>query len=132
MRRAQKSTPTKKKSGSRNADVPIRSFKTQKDFAGWLEKNHTRSQGILLRVAKKNSGVKSVTYPEALETALCFGWIDGTEKGIDKDTFAGRFTPRRAKSNWSESNRIRVARLLSDGKMTEAGLAVLPVDLRPA
>src|SRR5438105_661855 len=101
------------------------------EWREWLAQHHQDKKEIWLIYYKKTSGKTGITYEEAVQQALCFGWIDGTEKGIDKDTFAGRFTPRRAKSNWSESNRIRVARLLSDGKMTEAGLAVLPADLRP-
>ena len=118
-----KSTPTKKKSGSRNADVPIRSFKTRKDFAGWLEKNHTRSQGILLRIAKKNSGVKSVTYPEALETALCFGWIDAIKLPENDKTWLQRFLPRRPKSIWSKINRDKAIALIESGRMRPPGHA---------
>ena len=98
----------------------------------WLAQHHGEKKEIWLIYYKKTSGKTGITYEESVEEALCFGWIDGAIKGIDGDTYAGRFTPRRAKSPWSESNRVRVARLLRDGKMTEAGLAVLPADLRPA
>ncbi len=96
----------------------------------WLTLHHAEKKEIWLVYYKKTSGKTGITYEESVEQALCFGWIDGAIKGIDNDTFAGRFTPRRAKSQWSESNRERVARLISNGSMTEAGLAVLPGDLQ--
>jgi uncharacterized protein YdeI (YjbR/CyaY-like superfamily) len=102
------------------------------EWRAWLAQHHQDKKEIWLIYYKKISGRTGISYEESVEEALCFGWIDGTNKGIDKDTYAGRFTPRRAKSPWSESNRERVARLLRDGKMTEAGVAVLPLDLRPA
>src|SRR5207245_10631422 len=87
---------------------------------------------IWLIYFKKTSGKTGISYEESVEEALCFGWIDGTNKGIDQETYAGRFTPRRLKSHWSDSNRERVARLLREGRMTEAGLAALPAELRQA
>ena len=103
---------------------------TAAEWREWLAQNHATKKEIWLIYYKKTSGKTGITYEESVEQALCFGWIDGAIKGIDGDTYAGRFTPRRAKSPWSESNRARVARLISDGKMMEAGLAVLPEDLR--
>lgn len=100
------------------------------EWREWLTQYHATKKEIWLIYYKKTSGKTGITYEESVEQALCFGWIDGAIKGIDKDTYAGRFTPRRAKSPWSESNRQRVARLLRDGSMTEAGLAVLPEELR--
>jgi uncharacterized protein YdeI (YjbR/CyaY-like superfamily) len=100
------------------------------EWREWLALHHAEKKEIWLVYYKKTSGKTGITYEESVEQALCFGWIDGAIKGIDKDTYAGRFTPRRAKSPWSESNRVRVARLVRDGGMTEAGLAVLPDDLR--
>ncbi len=102
------------------------------EWRRWLAQHHEEKKEIWLIYYKKTSRKTGITYEESVEEALCFGWIDGAIKGIDGDTYAGRFTPRRAKSPWSESNRVRVARLLRDGKMTEAGLVVLPADLRPA
>lgn len=99
------------------------------EWREWLALHHAEKKEIWLIYFKKTSGKTGVTYEESVEQALCFGWIDGAFKGIDNDTYAGRFTPRRAKSPWSESNRLRVARLLRDGMMTEAGLAVVPGDL---
>jgi uncharacterized protein YdeI (YjbR/CyaY-like superfamily) len=120
---AAKPTPKKKKSAAKKRDVPIRAFKTQKDFADWLEKNHTRSEGILLRIAKKNSGVKSVSYPEALETALCFGWIDAIKLPENEKTWLQRFLPRRPKSIWSKINREKAIALIESGRMCSPGLA---------
>jgi uncharacterized protein YdeI (YjbR/CyaY-like superfamily) len=100
------------------------------EWREWLVLHHAEKKEIWLIYYKKTSGKTGITYEESVEQALCFGWIDGAIKGIDNDTYAGRFTPRRAKSPWSESNRARVARLLRDGEMTEAGLAVVPGDLR--
>ena len=112
----------------------IDSFKEHyaKDRAAWrkwLEKNHAKEDGVWLIYYKKSSGKAAISYEESVEEALCFGWIDGTNKGIDEETYAGRFTPRRSKSPWSASNRERVARLIRDGRMTEAGMAALPNDL---
>jgi uncharacterized protein YdeI (YjbR/CyaY-like superfamily) len=81
---------------------------------------------------KKGSGKTGISYDESVEEALCFGWVDGQTKGLDEARYAGRFTPRRLGSNWSASNRERVARLLSQGRMTEAGRRVLPADLAGA
>lgn len=102
------------------------------EWREWLAQHHHDKKEIWLIYYKKTSGKTGISYEESVEEALCFGWIDGAIKGIDSHTYAGRFTPRRAKSLWSESNRLRIARLLRDGKMTESGLAVLPTDLRPA
>jgi uncharacterized protein YdeI (YjbR/CyaY-like superfamily) len=95
-----------------------------------LAQHHRDNKEIWLIYYKKTSGKTGITYEESVEEALCFGWIDGQFKGIDQETYAGRFTPRRPKSPWSDSNRERVARLLREERMTEAGLAVLPADLR--
>jgi uncharacterized protein YdeI (YjbR/CyaY-like superfamily) len=78
---------------------------------------------------KKGSGKTGISYDESVEEALCFGWVDGQTKGLDEARYAGRFTPRRPDSNWSASNRERVARLLREGLMTDAGMRVLPPDL---
>jgi uncharacterized protein YdeI (YjbR/CyaY-like superfamily) len=102
---------------------------TQEEWREWLTEHHGEYKEIWLVYYKKASGKTGISYEEAVEEALCFGWIDGAIKGIDLETYAGRFTPRRAKSPWSDSNRERVARLLRAGRMTEAGLAVLPADM---
>src|SRR5947208_14899811 len=105
---------------------------TREELREWLAQHHDEYKEIWLIYFKKTSGKTGISYEESVEEALCFGWIDGTNKGIDQETYAGRFTPRRLKSPWSDSNRERVARLVRDGRMTEAGLAVLPADLLQA
>jgi uncharacterized protein YdeI (YjbR/CyaY-like superfamily) len=103
---------------------------SSEEWRAWLAQHHAERKEIWLVYYKKNSGKSGISYEESVEEALCFGWIDGTNKGIDGEKYAGRFTPRRPKSPWSASNLARVARLLREGKMTEAGLAALPRDLR--
>ena len=105
---------------------------TRGEWREWLEQHHGDYKEIWLIYFKKTSGKAGISYEESVEEALCFGWIDGAIKGIDLETYAGRFTPRRAKSPWSDSNRERATRLLQDGCMAEAGLAVLPIDLLQA
>ena len=101
----------------------IKLFRSGAAFLTWLEKNHSTSPGIWLRFAKKASGVKSITYPEALDIALCHGWIDGLRKREDDTYFLQRFTPRTKRSIWSKINRGKVATLIADGRMHPAGLA---------
>jgi uncharacterized protein YdeI (YjbR/CyaY-like superfamily) len=97
-------------------------FKTSADFRHWLEKNHTESDGIWLRIFKKDSHEKSLTYAEALDQALCYGWIDGQKKTLDKLSWLQKFTPRRPKSGWSKINTQHVDRLIKAGAMTPAGM----------
>ena len=104
---------------------------SRQEWRTWLSQHHREQKEIWLIYYKKSSGKQSVTYEESVQEALCFGWIDGAFKGIDAETYAGRFTPRRAKSPWADSNRERVKHLLADGLMTEARLATLPADLLP-
>ncbi|MGE0592780.1 MAG: YdeI family protein [Vicinamibacterales bacterium] len=101
----------------------IRRFRTAAAFERWLSANHAREPELWLRVYKKASGVPTVTYGEALDVALCWGWIDGLRKAFDADSFLQRFTPRRAKSVWSQVNRDHVARLVAAGRMTPHGQA---------
>ncbi len=105
---------------------------SRQQWREWLTQHHADCKEIWLIYYKKSSGKTGISYEESVEEALCFGWIDGANKGIDEETYAGRFTPRRPRSHWSASNRARVGRLLQEGRMTEAGLAVLPADLREA
>jgi uncharacterized protein YdeI (YjbR/CyaY-like superfamily) len=105
------------------AEQPIKSFATQRAFETWLGRNHDRSDGIWLTIARKGSGVRSVTYPEAVEVALCYGWIDGQGKRFDDNRYVQRFTPRRARSRWSKINRDRAMGLIEQGRMRAAGLA---------
>ena len=99
----------------------ITPFRTAAAFERWLEKNHARATEIWLRIYKKASGIPTVTYAEALDVALCWGWIDGIRKGLDEESFLQRFTPRRKRSIWSQVNREHVARLVADGRMREPG-----------
>ncbi len=95
-----------------------------------LQKLHDTKKEIWLVQYKKAAKKPSINYVEAVEEAICFGWIDGLEKGIDTERYALRFTPRRPKSNWTETNKERARRLIAEGRMTEAGRATLPVDIR--
>lgn len=99
----------------------ITPFRTPAAFERWLEKNHARETEIWIRIYKKASGIPTVTHAEALDVALCWGWIDGIRKGLDEDSFLQRFTPRRKKSIWSQVNREHVARLVAEGRMREPG-----------
>lgn len=99
----------------------IRAFRDQAAFEKWLRTNHDRAPELWLRIYKKDSGVLTVTHPEALDVALCWGWIDGLRKSFDAESFLQRFTPRRAKSIWSQINRQHVARLIKAGRMTPHG-----------
>ena len=99
----------------------IKSFKTAAAFERWLATHHDREQELWLRLYKKGSGVPSVTNLEAIEVALCWGWIDGLRKGYDEASFLQRFTPRTTKSRWSQINREHVARLIAAGRMTPHG-----------
>lgn len=104
-------------------DYLLRAFKTAKSFETWLAKNHVKSDGIRLKLAKKGSGIPSITYGEALDIALCYGWIDGQSKGLDHEWYSQRFTPRRKRSTWSKRNRENVERLIAEGRMQPAGQA---------
>jgi uncharacterized protein YdeI (YjbR/CyaY-like superfamily) len=97
-------------------------FATQKNFHVWLLKNHTKSQGVWLKIYKKSSQIKSISYPEALDEALCFGWIDSQKKSYDEKAFLQRLTPRKSKSIWSKRNREHIERLIKEKKMTASGL----------
>ena len=99
--------------------------KSRKAWRDWLEKNHASSTGVWLVYAKKHSRLPSLTYNDAVEEALCFGWIDSKINPIDDDFYMQIFTPRKPKSAWSALNKTRVERLLATGLMTPAGLAVV-------
>jgi uncharacterized protein YdeI (YjbR/CyaY-like superfamily) len=103
-------------------DLPTLPFASQEEWAAWLAENHTSDQGLWLKMAKKGRGIATVTYEEALDVALCYGWIDGQRKAHDEDYFIQRFTPRRARSRWSQVNREKVLRLIEQGAMQPAGM----------
>jgi uncharacterized protein YdeI (YjbR/CyaY-like superfamily) len=99
----------------------IKSFRTEAAFAKWLRANHTRETELWLKVHKKGSGLPTVTCAQALDVALCWGWIDGIRKALDERSFLQRYTPRRTRSVWSQINRNHVARLTVAGRMTPHG-----------
>ena len=99
-------------------------FANQADWRAWLAAHHdARPEGVWLKIAKKGSDVASVDYPQALEVALCYGWIDGQKKGLDETHWLQRFTPRRSRSIWSKVNRAKADALVEAGEMQPAGLA---------
>ncbi len=106
-------------------DLPALSFERQKDWAAWLAKNHATSSGLWLKLAKKASGIRSVTYDEALEVALCYGWIDGQRKSHDETSWLQKFTPRGPRSIWSKINTEKAQRLIERGRMKPAGLKAI-------
>ncbi len=101
----------------------ILSFSTAKKWREWLAKNHSKSTGIWLRIYKKDSGTETVTYDEALDEALCQGWIDGQKKPYDGQSWLQKFTPRRKKSIWSQRNKENITRLVIEKRMQPAGLS---------
>lgn len=101
----------------------IREFADAGRFYAWLGKNHDRQDEVWIRIHKKGSGLTSITPAEAIDVALCWGWIDGVRKGLDETSFLQRYTPRGRKSLWSRINVDNVARLIAEGRMTEHGLA---------
>lgn len=101
--------------------APIKPFASTVQWHEWLAKNHAKSNGIWLRIYKKGSGKKTVSYAEALDEALCYGWIDGQKDKYDAESFLQKFTPRRPKSIWSKRNREHVARLTKAKRMVAAG-----------
>ena len=99
----------------------IKSFRTEAAFEAWMKANHAREDELWLKIHKKGSGLPTVTAAEALDVALCWGWIDGIRKSFDERSFLQRYTPRRARSIWSQVNRDHVARLTAAGRMTPHG-----------
>ena len=104
-----------------NATRPLL-LEDQEAWFFWLRKNHGTSSGVWLRIARKSANVRSVSYLQAVETALCFGWIDGQKKSDDESYWLQRFTPRSEKSIWSKINRQKAIRLIELGQMNAAGL----------
>ena len=105
------------------SDFPVLTFASKDEFAAWMEANHASADGLWLKVAKKGSGVPSVYTPEALDVALCYGWIDGQRKSLDDSHFLQKYTPRRARSRWSKVNVGKVEALIAAGEMRPAGFA---------
>ena len=103
-------------------DLPVASFASREAWAAWLEVQHKKSDGLWLKIAKKGSGIESVTYGQAVEIALCYGWIDGQVRKFDECYYLQRFTPRRPRSKWSKINREKVTKLIETGEMKPSGL----------
>lgn len=118
-RRLRVRTQAKRQSADR---APIEFFESKRQWAAWLEKNHRTSAGLWLRLAKKDSGFQSVTYKEALEVALCYGWIDGQKRPESEAAWLQRFLARSDKSVWSKINREKALALIASGEMKAAGL----------
>jgi uncharacterized protein YdeI (YjbR/CyaY-like superfamily) len=102
-------------------DDPVLPFRNRQAWRSWLARNHAKSTGIWIQIAKKHTGQSSVSHAEALEIALCYGWIDGQRKRGDGDTFLQRFTPRGKRSVWSKINREKALALIANGEMMPAG-----------
>ena len=107
------------------SDSPTRLFSSKEDWAAWLDRNHGVSTGLWLRIAKKGSNVQSVTYKDALDVALCYGWIDGQKKPESEETWRQRFVPRSPRSLWSKINRDKALALIATGEMKPAGWAAI-------
>jgi uncharacterized protein YdeI (YjbR/CyaY-like superfamily) len=105
--------------------IPVKRFVSREAWEAWLSKNHDKSPGIWLELAKKESGLKSVSRPDALEVALCFGWIDGQAASVDEKRWRQRFTPRRPRSKWSVINCASVERLHAEGRLAPAGVRAM-------
>jgi uncharacterized protein YdeI (YjbR/CyaY-like superfamily) len=108
-----------------SSDLPVLPFKDKKAWSVWLARYHARSPGVWLKLAKKDSDVPSVTYPEALDAALCYGWIDGQKQAHDESFWLQKLTPRGPRSIWSKINREKAEALIASGEMKPAGLAAI-------
>ena len=103
-------------------ELPTLPFESKMKFAEWLAKNHDKSAGVWVKLAKKGSGIPSITITEALDVALCYGWIDGQRASFDENYYLQKYTPRRPKSIWSKINVENVKRLIASGEMKPSGL----------
>jgi uncharacterized protein YdeI (YjbR/CyaY-like superfamily) len=103
------------------AEAPIMLFDSAEHWESWLKENHSKSHGVRLQIAKKGADRPTVSYGEALDVALCYGWIDGQKGALDDQFFLQKFTPRRAKSIWSKINTEKVTQLIAQGRMQPAG-----------
>jgi uncharacterized protein YdeI (YjbR/CyaY-like superfamily) len=103
-------------------DLPVQAFDCAQSWEDWLAEHHQASAGLWLKIAKKGTGSSTVSYAEAIERALCFGWIDGQKGKLDDEYWLQRFTPRKPRSKWSKINREKAERLIAEGRMQAAGL----------
>ena len=110
---------------SKPTELPTLPFESKKKWADWLAKEHDKSAGVWLKLAKKATGIPSVTYAEALDVALCYGWIDGQKGSFDEQYFLQKFTPRRPKSIWSKINVEKAEQLIASGEMKPSGLRAI-------
>lgn len=108
-------------------ETPVFLFTTLKEWEEWLSKNHDKVTAIWMKFAKKNTGTVAISYDEALQVALCYGWIDGLINKYDEQYYLTRFTPRKPQSLWSKTNREAAEKLIEDGKMKSSGLAAIEV-----
>jgi uncharacterized protein YdeI (YjbR/CyaY-like superfamily) len=106
-------------------DLPVKLFKTPDAWSKWLDANHAKSPGIWMRIAKKDADLTSINYAEALDVALCYGWIDGQKRPLDASSWLQRFTPRGPRSLWSKVNTGKVQVLIDSGRMRPPGLAAI-------
>ncbi len=114
----------------KSTELPVLPFASKRKWADWLAKQHDKSAGVWLKIAKKDAAVPSVTYEEALDVALCYGWIDGQKKGFDDKYWLQKFTPRGPKSIWSKINTEKAERLIASGEMQFAGLRAIELAKR--
>jgi uncharacterized protein YdeI (YjbR/CyaY-like superfamily) len=103
--------------------MDVRYFRSAAEFRAWLKRHHASESEVYVGFYKKGSGRKGITYPEAIDEALCFGWIDGVRRGVDEERYTNRFSPRTANSNWSNVNIARAKALIESGRMQPAGHA---------
>jgi uncharacterized protein YdeI (YjbR/CyaY-like superfamily) len=109
----------------KSTELPIKPFTSKTKWAEWLAQQHDKSAGVWLKLAKKDSGISSVTYEEALDVALSYGWIDGQKKGLDDKYWLQKFTRRGPKSIWSKINTEKAEKLIANGEMKPAGLKAI-------
>jgi len=107
-------------------NLPVILFETEQHWIDWLQENGNKP-GVWVQIAKKNSGLISISYQKAVDIALCFGWIDGLKNKFDEKTFVQRFTARKPNSKWSKINKEKVEKLITEGKMRPSGLAIIEV-----
>jgi uncharacterized protein YdeI (YjbR/CyaY-like superfamily) len=111
-----------KSAKSPQPELPTLAFASAKEWEAWLERHHATAPGVWIKLAKKGSGIPSVTYMEAVDVGLCYGWIDSQSKSLDDRQYVQRFTPRRARSPWSKINRAKAEEFIAQGKMRPAGM----------
>lgn len=113
------------KAKGESSELPVILFATQDDWRAWLEENQESSKELWVRLAKKGTGIVSIDYAQALEVALCYGWIDGHKRSYDESSWLQRFTPRGPKSIWSKINREKAQALIDNGQMQPAGMRAI-------